>query len=51
MHTTQYPGAATTVTAKYLAGNLLVQVLAILSMRSIGLLCRHYGYAYHAMPS
>jgi hypothetical protein len=43
MHTTQYTGASATVAAKHLATNLLVQVLAILSMRSIGLLCRHYG--------
>lgn len=43
MHTTQDPGENTTVMAKHLAGNLLVQVLAILSMRSIGLLYRHYG--------
>jgi hypothetical protein len=43
MHTTQYTGKDTMVTAKHLAGNLLVQVLAILSMRSIGLLYRHYG--------
>jgi hypothetical protein len=43
MHTAQYAGKSTMVTAKHLAGNLLVQVLAILSMRSIGLLYRHYG--------
>ena len=43
MHTTQDPGENTTVTAKHLAVNLLVQILAILSMRSIGLLYRHYG--------
>jgi hypothetical protein len=43
MHTTQYTGEDTAVTAKHLAVNLLVQVLAILSMRSIGLLYRHYG--------
>jgi len=43
MHTTQYTGASPVVTAMHLAGNLLVQVLAILSMRSIGLLYRHYS--------
>jgi predicted RNA-binding Zn-ribbon protein involved in translation (DUF1610 family) len=43
MHTTQYTGASEVITAKHLASNLLVQVLAILSMRSIGLLYRHYG--------
>jgi len=31
------------VTAVHLAGNLLVQLLALFSMRSIGLLYRHYG--------
>jgi DNA-directed RNA polymerase subunit RPC12/RpoP len=43
MHATQYTGAGVLVTAQHLAGNLLVQVLAILAMRSIGLLYRHYG--------
>lgn len=43
MHTTQYAGAKPIVTAAHLALNLLVQVLAIITMRSIGLLYRHYG--------
>ena len=43
MHTVQYDGEDTGVAVKHLAVNLLVQVLAILSMRSIGLLYRHYG--------
>ena len=43
MHTTQYTGADVAVTAQYLVINLLVQVLAIIAMRSIGLLYRHYG--------
>ncbi len=43
MHTAQYTGAPPAVTAMHLAGNLLVQVLAILSMHSVGLLYRHYG--------
>jgi len=43
MHTTQYDGQDTALAAKHLSVNLLVQVLAILSMRSIGLLYRHYG--------
>ena len=52
MHTTQYPGKHPTfmaphlppiAAAKHLSMNLLVQVLALLSMRSIGLLYRHYG--------
>jgi DNA-directed RNA polymerase subunit RPC12/RpoP len=54
MHTTQYTGhdpmatarhltVSTTLTARHLAVNLLVQVLALVSMRSIGLLYRHYG--------
>jgi hypothetical protein len=54
MHTTQYPGPNPTVmvphlpplaAAKHLSVNLLVQVLAIVSIRSIGLFYRHYaGY-------
>jgi hypothetical protein len=32
-----------TVTAQHLAVNLLVQVLALFSMRTVGLLYRHYG--------
>jgi hypothetical protein len=52
MHTTQYTGENPTIAAPHLSRtaaarclsvNLLVQVLAILSMRSIGLLYRHYG--------
>ena len=43
MHTTQYTSKNEMVTAKHLSVNLLVQVLAIFSMRSIGLLHRHYG--------
>jgi hypothetical protein len=52
MHTTQYTGENPTIMAPHLSRtaaaqclsvNLLVQVLAILSMRSIGLLYRHYG--------
>ncbi len=43
MHSTQEIGKDTMATAKNLGGNLLVQVVAILSMRSIGLLYRHYG--------
>jgi hypothetical protein len=53
MHTTQYAsgamaalpgqGDSRTVAAEHLAVNLLVQLLALFSMRSIGLLYRHYG--------
>jgi hypothetical protein len=44
MHTTQHTDKDTmTTAAKHLAANLLVQVLALLSMRSVGLLYRHYG--------
>jgi len=43
MHTTQYAGAGLTITAAHLAVNLMVQVLAIITMRSIGLLYHHYG--------
>ncbi len=39
----QYAGEDLTTTAMYLAFNLAVQVVAILTMRSIGLLYRHYG--------
>ena len=42
-HTTQYTGADPAITAMDLAFNLAVQVVAILTMRSIGLLYRHYG--------
>jgi hypothetical protein len=41
--TARYTGSGDVLNAKHLAVNLLVQVLAILSMRSIGLLYRHYG--------
>jgi DNA-directed RNA polymerase subunit RPC12/RpoP len=43
MRTIQYTRTDQFITAKHLGLNLLVQVLAILSMRSIGLLYRHYG--------
>lgn len=43
MHTTQYTFAESAVTAKDLALNLLVQVAAIVAMRSIGLFYRHYA--------
>jgi len=52
MHTIQYTGKSPTFdaphlsptdAAQHLSVNLLVQVLAILSMRAIGLLYRHYG--------
>jgi len=43
MHTTQSTGAEPKVAAAHLAMNLLVQVVAIIAMRSIGLLYRHYG--------
>jgi len=43
MHTAQEVGKTTMETTKNLGGNLLVQVLALLSMRAIGLLYRHYG--------
>jgi len=42
MHTTQYSGAGLAATAKDLALNLAVQVVAIIAMRSIGLFYRHY---------
>lgn len=43
MHTTQYSGAGLATTAKDLALNLAVQVVAIIAMRSIGLFYRHYS--------
>ncbi len=43
MQATQYTEADVAVTAWHLATNLLVQVLAIVAMRSIGLFYRHYG--------
>jgi hypothetical protein len=43
MHTTQSTGAAPKVAAIHLAMNLLVQVVAIVAMRTIGLFYRHYG--------
>jgi hypothetical protein len=44
MHTSQYDiDAEPKVTAASLGLNLLVQVVAIVAMRSIGLLYRHYG--------
>jgi hypothetical protein len=42
MHTTQYAGAGLGATARDLALNLAVQVVAIIAMRSIGLFYRHY---------
>jgi len=43
MCTTQYAGAGLAATAKDLALNLAVQVIAIIAMRSIGLFYRHYN--------
>ena len=44
MHTSQYnPGAAPRTTVAHLGMNLLVQVVAIIAMRAIGLFYRHYG--------
>jgi hypothetical protein len=43
MATARHLTVSTTLTARHLAVNLLVQVLALVSMRSIGLLYRHYG--------
>ena len=44
MRTAQYdPGAEPQVTVAHLGLNLLVQVVAIIAMRSIGLFYRHYG--------
>ncbi len=43
IHIPQYTGAPPAVAAGHLALNLLVQVLAIMSMRAIGLFYRHYG--------
>ena len=42
-HTIQYTGADPATMAVHLALNLAVQVVAILTMRSIGLLYRHYA--------
>ena len=42
MQTTQFEGSAFPVTARNLALNLAVQILAIIAMRSIGLFYRHY---------
>ena len=42
MQTEQYAGEPAKVTAIHLAVNLMVQVLAIITMRSIGLFYRHY---------
>jgi len=41
-HTTQYIGAGPLTTARHLALNIAVQVVAIIAMRSIGLFYRHY---------
>ena len=41
-HTTQFTGADLITTTKHLALNLAVQVVAIIAMRSVGLLYRHY---------
>lgn len=43
MHTTQSTGAETMVATAHLGLNLLVQLVAIIAMRSIGLFYRHYG--------
>ncbi len=43
MHTTQTPAAETMILTAHLGMNLLVQVVAIVAMRSIGLFYRHYG--------
>jgi len=43
MCTTQYAGVGLAATAKDLALNLIVQVVAIIAMRSIGLFYRHYN--------
>ncbi len=43
MHTAQYSDAGLATTAKNLALNLAVQVVAIIAMRSIGLFYRHYS--------
>ena len=43
MHTTQYTSSSLVITAKDLALNLVVQVVAIIAMRSIGLFYRHYS--------
>ena len=42
-HAPQYTGARPLVTALHLALNLLVQVIAIVAMRAIGLFYRHYA--------
>lgn len=42
-HTTQYTGAPPLTTALHLALNLGLQVVAILTMRAIGLFYRHYA--------
>jgi hypothetical protein len=42
MHTAQYSEASLAATVKALALNLIVQVVAIIAMRSIGLFYRHY---------
>jgi hypothetical protein len=42
-HTSQYTGANPITTAKHLALNLTVQVVAIIAIRSIGLFYRHYA--------
>ena len=43
MQTTQYDYSGFTITARRLALNLAVQVIAIIAMRSIGLFYRHYS--------
>ncbi len=43
MQTTQYDGAALTITTGRLTLNLVVQIIAIFAMRSIGLFYRHYS--------
>ncbi len=43
MHTTQYSGDGLAATVKDLALNFAVQIVAIITMRSIGLFYRHYS--------
>ncbi len=43
LQTSQYTGAGLATTAKDLAINLAVQIVAIIAMRSIGLFYRHYN--------
>lgn len=47
MHTVQFSGAGLAATIKDLTLNLAVQVVAIITMRSIGLFYRHYYCYFH----